>query len=104
MAWPSGIASCCALRQRADVIISVVPNSQSGRIHQMALYVLSYDLRKPDMDYQPLYDKLHSVGAKHIQESVWSFHDPENNTDPPNSLRRMFGGSVLFSGSWNDQT
>jgi hypothetical protein len=35
-------------------------------------YLISYDLRKPDRDYSPLYDELNSLGAKRIQESVWA--------------------------------
>jgi len=38
----------------------------------MARYVISYDLRKPDHDYRPLYDELDELGATHIQDSVWA--------------------------------
>ena len=41
----------------------------------MPKFVISYDLRKPDYteeDYQELYDELDSLGAKHIQDSVWA--------------------------------
>lgn len=37
----------------------------------MAVFIISYDLRKPDYDYQPLYNALDEWGAKHIQDSVW---------------------------------
>lgn len=37
----------------------------------MAVFIISYDLRKPDCDYEPLYDTLYEMGAKRIQESVW---------------------------------
>jgi CRISPR/Cas system-associated endoribonuclease Cas2 len=37
----------------------------------MSFYLVSYDLRKPDFDYQPLYDELESLDASRIQESVW---------------------------------
>lgn len=37
----------------------------------MAGFLISYDLRKPDYDYQPLYDALATIKAKHIQDSVW---------------------------------
>jgi len=43
----------------------------------MAVFLISYDLRKPDYDYQPLYDALDEIGAKHIQDSVWGV----NTTD-----------------------
>ncbi len=38
----------------------------------MAKYIISYDLRKPDYDYQPLYDALAEISAVHIQDSVWA--------------------------------
>ena len=37
----------------------------------MRFYLVSYDLRKPDYDYQPLYDELEKLGANRVQESVW---------------------------------
>ena len=37
----------------------------------MAVFLISYDLRKPDFNYQPLYDALAEIGAKHVQDSVW---------------------------------
>jgi CRISPR/Cas system-associated endoribonuclease Cas2 len=37
----------------------------------MAVFLISYDLRKPDFDYDPLYDALAKIKAKHIQDSVW---------------------------------
>jgi CRISPR/Cas system-associated endoribonuclease Cas2 len=37
----------------------------------MAVFLISYDLRKPDFDYQPLYDALAAIRAKHVQDSVW---------------------------------
>ena len=37
----------------------------------MAVFLISYDLRKPDFDYQALYNELDSLKAKHVQDSVW---------------------------------
>lgn len=38
----------------------------------MTLYVLTYDLRKkPEHDYGPLTKILKSLGAAHLQNSVW---------------------------------
>jgi hypothetical protein len=37
----------------------------------MAVFLISYDLRKPDFDYEPLYEALNKIKAKHIQDSVW---------------------------------
>ncbi|CAM4092202.1 CRISPR-associated endoribonuclease Cas2 [Bordetella tumbae] len=38
----------------------------------MALYFLSYDLRKA-RNYQPLYDALKAVNAVRVLESLWAF-------------------------------
>ena len=40
----------------------------------MAVFIISYDLRKPDFDYKPLYAALDKVKAKHIQDSVWGLN------------------------------
>ena len=37
----------------------------------MAVFIISYDLRKPDFDYNPLYKALAKIEAKHVQDSVW---------------------------------
>jgi hypothetical protein len=37
----------------------------------MAVFIISYDLRKPDHDYEPLYEALDELKAKRIHESVW---------------------------------
>lgn len=37
----------------------------------MGVYIISYDLRKPDFDYDPLYGALDEIKAKHLQDSVW---------------------------------
>lgn len=37
----------------------------------MAVFLISYDLRKPDYNYQPLYEALDKIKAKHVQDSVW---------------------------------
>lgn len=44
----------------------------------MALYFLSYDLRKT-RNYQPLYDELNRIRAVRVLESVWSFEMNEVN-------------------------
>jgi hypothetical protein len=40
----------------------------------MAVFIISYDLRKPDFDYKPLYAALDKIKAKHIQDSVWGLN------------------------------
>jgi hypothetical protein len=37
----------------------------------MAVFIVSYDLRKPDFDYKPLYAALAKANAVHLQDSVW---------------------------------
>jgi CRISPR/Cas system-associated endoribonuclease Cas2 len=37
----------------------------------MPFYIVSYDLRKPDFDYQDLYDALEQWRATRVQDSVW---------------------------------
>jgi CRISPR/Cas system-associated endoribonuclease Cas2 len=40
----------------------------------MAVFIISYDLRKPDFDYKPLYAALDKIKAKHVQDSVWGIN------------------------------
>jgi hypothetical protein len=37
----------------------------------MSKMLVSYDLRKPGRNYQPLYARLDAWGAKRVLESVW---------------------------------
>ncbi|HUE52206.1 MAG TPA: hypothetical protein VMO80_07700 [Terriglobales bacterium] len=46
----------------------------------MAVFLISYDLRKPDFDYQPLYDALAKIQAKHVQDSVWGVRTTSSAT------------------------
>ncbi len=34
-------------------------------------FLITYDLRKPGQDYQPLWDALGGLGAVRLLESVW---------------------------------
>lgn len=45
----------------------------------MALYFLTYDLRK-SRDYQSLYDELENFGAVRILESTWCFKKKNTST------------------------
>jgi hypothetical protein len=38
----------------------------------MALFFISYDLRTPGKDYQRMFDKLESLGAKRVLLSMWA--------------------------------
>jgi len=46
------------------------------------VFLISYDLRKPDFNYQPLYDALAKLKANHVQDSVWGLRGlaPKNET------------------------
>lgn len=37
----------------------------------MSLFVISYDVRTTNHQYQPLYDQLNAWKAAHLQNSVW---------------------------------
>jgi CRISPR/Cas system-associated endoribonuclease Cas2 len=37
----------------------------------MTLYVITYDVRAKNPEYQSLYDQLNEWGAAHLQDSVW---------------------------------
>jgi hypothetical protein len=56
----------------------------------MALYFLSYDLRK-NRNYQALYDELASFDATRVLESVWSFHRINTTTS---ALRDHFAKHI----------
>jgi hypothetical protein len=46
----------------------------------MSRLLISYDLRKPNYteeDYEELYAELETLGAKHIQDSVWAIQSEE---------------------------
>jgi hypothetical protein len=47
----------------------------------MAVFLISYDLRKPDYDYQPLYEALAKANAKHVQDSIWGLDTTSNSTE-----------------------
>lgn len=50
-------------------------------------YMISYDLRKPGRNYQPLYDKLKEFNARPVLESQWVFDRVDTNAD---GLRSYF--------------
>jgi len=47
----------------------------------MSVFLISYDLRKPDHDYDPLYKKLDTLQAKHVQDSVWGIRTTKSASD-----------------------
>jgi len=51
------------------------------------VFLISYDLRKPDFNYQPLYDALAKLKANHVQDSVWG-------------LRTVSSAEVVFDYLW----
>ncbi|MBA8822616.1 hypothetical protein BRY73_24590 [Ochrobactrum sp. P6BS-III] len=52
----------------------------------MSVFIVSYDLRQPGRNYQPLYDRLSGWGAIRLLESVWAVNANTNATDLRNDL------------------
>lgn len=48
--------------------------------HQMALYLVSYDLRE-NRDYKRLYDELESFDAVRVLDSSWYFDRPNTTKE-----------------------
>ncbi|MGA6984818.1 MAG: hypothetical protein WBZ01_02085 [Terriglobales bacterium] len=55
----------------------------------MSVFIVSYDLRKPDYNYDPLYEALDKIEAKHIQDSVWGVNTSSTATDVFDYLRQF---------------
>lgn len=55
----------------------------------MALYFLSYDLRK-SRNYQPLYDELAKLNATRVLESLWAFTHADTNCTAVRDYFRQF--------------
>jgi hypothetical protein len=47
------------------------PSQPTRRRRALPNYFISYDLRKPGQNYQPLWDALRRMGATRRLESVW---------------------------------
>lgn len=45
------------------------------------VFLISYDLRKPDYNYDPLYAALDQIKAKHVQDSVWGVRTTSSASD-----------------------
>jgi len=57
----------------------------------MSIFVISYDLRKPDYtedDYHDIYAELDVLGAKHIQDSLWAVKSDKTCEDIFDALRQ----------------
>lgn len=53
----------------------------------MPLYLVAYDLRKPDFDYSGLESKLKQLHAARVQESVWMLRSMETAKELRNQLK-----------------
>lgn len=60
----------------------------------MSKMLISYDLRKPGRNYQPLYARLEAWGAKRVLESVWVL--------TPNASEKEVGDDLLKYMDAND--
>lgn len=47
----------------------------------MAVYLICYDLRKPDYDYDPVWAELVSLSAQHIQDTVWAVKSDKSSKE-----------------------
>jgi hypothetical protein len=57
----------------------------------MALFEVSYDLRKPGRNYQGLYDRLAAWGAFRVLESVWMAGNQISTTPSPKTAHSRRG-------------
>lgn len=55
----------------------------------MPAYCLSYDLRAPGRNYQPLYDALRAVNAVRALQSLWFFDDPRPSAQVRDAVRQL---------------
>ena len=63
----------------------------------MKTFSITYDLRKPGQNYQPLWDRLKALGATKIEESQWLLRSPAKALDlATDLLRSMDGNDRLF--------
>ena len=53
----------------------------------MPQFLIAYDEHKPDYDYTELHEKLRTIGAKHVQESVWAVERPQTSDKLFNTIR-----------------
>lgn len=74
----------------------------------MACFVVSYDLRKPGKDYEPLWKRLGEWGAVRCLDSVWFIKWDTTDAKLRDDLRqhidendRLFVGT-LSSGAWHN--
>lgn len=70
----------------------------------MALFFLSYDLRK-EKDYQKLYDELKKFDAVRVLESLWCFKRISTNAESLRDYFRLFidsndGLVVIEASDW----
>ncbi len=54
----------------------------------MSVYVVSYELRAPEWEYQGLYDRLTSLNAVRLLDSVWIVKYPNGSGVIRDDLRR----------------
>lgn len=55
----------------------------------MPSYMVSYDLRAPGRNYQPLYDALTNAKAVKALQSLWFLDDPKPSTQVRDILRGL---------------
>ena len=75
----------------------------------MAKLLISYDLRVPGRNYQPLYDRLKAWGAFRVLESVWTTNTTSNASGVRDDLKNHIDSNdgllvvgLDGSGAWNE--
>ena len=54
----------------------------------MALYLVSYDLNKPEKDYPKLIDHLEAIGAHRVLYSEWFVRSSSTRDEVYNNVKR----------------
>jgi hypothetical protein len=76
----------------------------------MALYLISYDLRKPGRDYATLLERLRQLKAERVLESVWLLPSGVRTTEQVrNELWQLMDNNdrilvtrIAFDAAWNN--
>ncbi len=74
----------------------------------MSVFIVSYDLRQPGRNYQPLYDRLSGWGAIAVLQSVWAIKANTTSEELRNDLlSRMDANDGLLvatttNAAWNN--
>lgn len=67
------------------------------------LYIVAYDLNKPEQDYPELIKALNGYPSNHIQKSVWLISTNQKANQIVDNLKQYFDkNDTLIVLAWND--